>query len=262
MGKEIKTFKEELSLAYIENPCDVQATALWKTLRILNDFKTDFEVKDSRVERLKIWNEDSIFLHWNRNSNEINIQKERLETLKFMLIHNRYLENIPKDIFTKRTSYFRLIHNGEVQEKETTNNFIITEVNIQTELEKVSKFICDCYENIKPNVDEVKKWTKHSVFDNNLWIWIIDKKNNKPAGLGIAEIDKNVSEGSLEWIQALPEYRGKGLGEIIVKELLNRLRDKVNFITVSGEIDNNSNPEKLYRKCGFIGNDIWWVLRK
>ena len=32
------------------------------------------------------------------------------------------------------------------------------------------------------------------------------------------------------------------------------------FATVSGKVNNPTNPESLYRKCGFTGNDIWHIL--
>ena len=34
------------------------------------------------------------------------------------------------------------------------------------------------------------------------------------------------------------------------------------FATVSGKVDNETNPEALYRKCGFVGNDVWHILHK
>lgn len=35
-----------------------------------------------------------------------------------------------------------------------------------------------------------------------------------------------------------------------------------NFVTVSGSLDNKTNPEVLYRKCGFIDNDVWYICKK
>ncbi|HHV46283.1 MAG TPA: GNAT family N-acetyltransferase [Tissierellia bacterium] len=82
----------------------------------------------------------------------------------------------------------------------------------------------------------------------------------KPVALGIAELDKNVREGSLEWIQVIPEYRRRGLGQAVVNRLLLNFVGKADFVTVSGQVNNDTNPEKLYRKCGFQGNDIWHVI--
>jgi hypothetical protein len=36
--------------------------------------------------------------------------------------------------------------------------------------------------------------------------------------------------------------------------------EKADFVTVSGRVDNRTNPERLYRRCGFEGNDVWCVL--
>ena len=92
-------------------------------------------------------------------------------------------------------------------------------------------------------------------------MFICDADTSLPVALGIADFDSDIAEGSLEWIQVLPESRGHGLGQKIVLELLSRLKDKADFITVSGEADNPTNPEALYKKCGFSGDDIWYVIK-
>jgi hypothetical protein len=46
----------------------------------------------------------------------------------------------------------------------------------------------------------------------------------------------------------------------IVNELLIRLKSKAKFVTVSGQVGNETNPETLYRKCGFDCDDIWCVV--
>jgi ribosomal protein S18 acetylase RimI-like enzyme len=78
--------------------------------------------------------------------------------------------------------------------------------------------------------------------------------------LGIAEINRKVPEASLEWIQVLPNYRRLGIGTALVRELCMRVWPEVDFITVSGKVHSDSQPEKLYRCCGFTGSDVWWLL--
>jgi len=78
--------------------------------------------------------------------------------------------------------------------------------------------------------------------------------------LGIAEWDQNVSKVSLEWIQVHPAYRGKGLGKAVVAELLRRASTIAAFTTVSGRIEDGHWAESLYRRCGFSGSDVWWLL--
>lgn len=78
----------------------------------------------------------------------------------------------------------------------------------------------------------------------------------------MAELDAEIKEGILEWIQVSPEYRGKGLGKFVVNELLWRMKDKAEFATVSGKVNNSTNPRGLYIACGFFGEEIWHVMRK
>jgi len=171
-----------------------------------------------------------------------------------------------KDFYKKEYNeklFFRLIHNLKTINKiNLSDNYTIETININTQLEDVVDVINNCYADIGVNLSEVKEWTKKLVFDNNLWVYIKEIQNNKIAALGIAELDKELKEGMLEWIQVLPYYQGKGLGRAIVNELLNRMREKASFVTVSGEVDNQTNPEALYRKCGFTGNDVWHIMTK
>lgn len=110
--------------------------------------------------------------------------------------------------------------------------------------------------------EEIKSYFQHSVYSAELWIAVQECKSRKIVATGIAELDEQVGEGILEWIQVSPTYRGLGLGAYVVTELLTRIAKKAQFATVSGQINNPSKPENLYRKCGFQGNDIWHILRK
>ena len=89
-----------------------------------------------------------------------------------------------------------------------------------------------------------------------------EKATGKYVGCGIADFDAEAKELILEWIQVFPQYRGKKIGQLIVTELLFRMKDVADFATVSGKVGNSTNPEALYRKCGFVGNDVWHILHK
>jgi len=122
--------------------------------------------------------------------------------------------------------------------------------------------INQCYIGASITEADIKSYFQHSVYSAELWIAVQEWKTQKIVATGIAEFDEQVGEGILEWIQVSPTYRGLGLGTYIVTELLTRIAGKAQFATVSGQINNPSKPESLYRKCGFQGNDIWHVLRK
>lgn len=178
------------------------------------------------------------------------------------VIHEKYFEDSDLEEY-RDTTYFRLIHHlKKIEAVELKSDYEVKTVEISSEVDDIVHIINNSYEDIKVNKIQVEGWSKESVYDEKLWVFILDKLSKKPIALGIADFDQEMKEGSLEWIQVLPDYRGQGIGQVLVNELLIRLREKAAFVTVSGQSDNETKPEKLYRKCGFEGNDIWHVMRK
>lgn len=154
--------------------------------------------------------------------------------------------------------YFRLKH-----DLQTVEPVVVPEgfSLCQGTAEEFAAHIQECYGN-GMTVAEVRSFTEREVYCPELWLALRDDVTGKIVATGIAELDREIGEGILEWIQVSAEYRGRGLGTCIVKELLWRMKDKAKFATVSGQFNNPTNPEGLYRKCGFAGNDVWHILRK
>ncbi|SCG82415.1 hypothetical protein DW1_0807 [Proteiniborus sp. DW1] len=248
---------------YIKDPCKVLPNALWKTYDRLNNLQCSHTCIDDEILEIKGLEQKGVYILWNK-SREVNQSLQLImEESKFMIIHDDYFKKLDIHDYSQVEPYFRIKHdNKKILPYSLSEDFYIKQANVEEEFSEISDFIGRCYKNLHPSPETVKSWTTYRVFDNSLWIWIMDKQKNIPAALGIAEFDSSVPEGSLEWIQVLPEYQGKGLGKVLVLELLNRLKGRVEFTTVSGEVDNETNPERLYRSCGFYGNDVWWLLRK
>lgn len=155
--------------------------------------------------------------------------------------------------------YFRLKHNLiDIIKPVLPNGFALCDAA----LSDFAKHINKCYRGSKLTVDELDSYRKRKVYSKELWIAVMDCKNNKIIGTGIAELDTEIGEGILEWIQVSEEYRGIGIGKFIVNALLQRLKGRALFVTVSGQVNNSTNPESLYRKCGFEGNDIWHIMHR
>lgn len=122
--------------------------------------------------------------------------------------------------------------------------------------------ISQCYADIGITAAGLQSYIARPVYDAALWLAVKDDHTGKIVATGIAELDREIGEGILEWIQVSGEYRSRGLGSYIVAELLWRMKDSAQFATVSGQCHNPTNPEAMYRKCGFTGNDIWHILKK
>ena len=171
-----------------------------------------------------------------------------------------HADDAPTGFAKDATSYFRLIHHLQnIPNTTLPAHFALRNVILPQEAATAAEIINQSYPDMAQTAERVISWTNYPVFDKDLWLFIWDETTNSPAALGIADFDSSIGEGSLEWIQVLPEYRGRGLGQNIVTGLLTRLKNKAKFATVSGQKDNPSDPEGLYRKCGFTGSDIWYV---
>jgi len=259
MAIKTMNFHEALIAAYCENPCQVLPNALWKTLSWLDDWRSSFKVENSVVTELEAWHENRLMLYWSRERDQLPNLSQMPD---FALVHQDYLGSFPVSDFAGRTPYFRLMRKADEPEQPThiPEGYAFVDVNVFQEADTVVSLIGQCYPDLHPTAETVRSWFEHPTFDSSLWIWVMDTAKGIPVGLGIAELDKTIQEGSLEWIQVLPAYRGLGLGKSIVQKLLSRLAKQVKFITVSGEVDNATRPEALYRSCGFKGIDVWWLL--
>ena len=154
--------------------------------------------------------------------------------------------------------YFRLVHDlKSVASAAVPEGYS----PCQGTVEEYALHIHECYGN-GMTAEEVHGFTERKVYCPQLWIALRDNSTGKIVATGIGELDREIGESILEWIQVSEEHRGRGLGCYIVRELLWRMKGIAKFATVSGRCNNPSNPEKLYRKCGFTGNDIWHVMTR
>ena len=157
--------------------------------------------------------------------------------------------------------YFRIYHSMKnVKKPELTDYKIVTA--LPEDLETIVALINRSYDDLQVSREQMQCYTKTPVYCPDLWILAKESATGNCVGCGIADFDPEAEELILEWIQVLPEYRGKNIGTAIVEELLWRGKDIAKFATVSGKVENKTKPEALYRKCGFIGNDVWHILHK
>ena len=178
------------------------------------------------------------------------------ENMKIVLDADLHNVDVRKYIDEK---YFKLIHGMNDIEKPVLDSRYEM---LCCEVSEYAKHIATCYDDVGISTEELMNYQTHAVYDQNLWIAVTECGRNTIIASGIAEIDIEIKEGILEWIQVSPEHRGKGLGKFVVRELLWRMKDKVEFVTVSGKLDNPTNPKDLYLACGFSGEEIWHVMRK
>lgn len=157
--------------------------------------------------------------------------------------------------------YFRLRH--DLKDIGTAGSGAFACRNAaEVDLPIIADLINRSYTDLSVTEEQLRGYRTTAAFAPELWIIVCDARTQEYVGCGIADFDPEAREGVLEWIQVLPEHRGRGAGQFIVKELLRRMASRADFATVSGRVSNAANPERLYRKCGFTGDDVWHILTR
>ena len=156
--------------------------------------------------------------------------------------------------------YFRLYHNMKDIEHEAVN-----EVEILSGISDINEFvqlINASYSDLSVTAEQLEDYKKTPVFCSELWILLKEKSSGRVVAGGIADYDRECGELILEWIQVIPTFRGQGYGKTVVNSLLSKMKGIAEFATVSGKVNNAANPEGLYKRCGFTGDDVWHILTK
>ena len=178
-------------------------------------------------------------------------QQEMVATERIRIVHDIDYAGVPEGWTEDR--YFRLLHTLKTVEQVSPPG-----VTLETcfEAALMGAIISRCY-RIQPS-DMLKTMQQHGTYWLALWILARDRAGTE-MGSGIALLDAVTGEGSLEWVQVLPRHRQCGVGRAVVLELLNRMKSRADFVTVSGRVDSPV-AESLYRSCGFTGEDVWHIL--
>lgn len=247
---------------YRQDPCRMLPNAYWKTASRLDQAALILKhAPTGRLTAFAVRQDSKILAFWCSEPSNIPLSEMQLARAELALVHQDCLAVFSKNVFSHRQPFFRLIHKAPSKIYHCPEGFTFQKAYPEDEVDAVASIIRRCYVNMNVTPEVVKGWLAHPVYDPDLWLWVIEADSGQKVGLGIAELDPEVPEASLEWIQVLPQYRGLGLGRTIVAELLQRTGKKADFTTVSGRKDDPSLPESLYRKCGFTGSDVWWLLR-
>ena len=161
----------------------------------------------------------------------------------------------------KNQLYFRLIHDLRSIPDCNQSEFRL-EPTSPEQGELITAIVNQSYPDIRITKDMVQAMQNSSAYCPELWILAREEETGAAVGCAMGEFDPQSGEMSIEWVQVLPPFRRRGIGKILVSELLRRTPEGTRFVTVSGQVANDSNPEALYRCCGFTGNDYWHILSK
>lgn len=174
------------------------------------------------------------------------------------VLHQRDMGQAPPG-WKLNTVYFRLRHDlRDIGVSDLPGYRMVTAG--EPDAEDIAEIINRSYIDCRISRETILDYTQTPVYVPGLWVFAEDERNGERAACGLAALDRETGEMSLEWIQVLPGYRRRGIGGALVNELLRRGTAMARFATVSGKVGSESNPEGLYRRCGFTGRDYWHIL--
>jgi len=237
---------------YLENKTSLLPSALWKVSKDINNLRLE---RISNPLSLRLLTNDKLFIYYDESNKYLDYFKFNAKYFDLILLNERYFN--AKVFNNEYTEFFKLSHSlKSIKDFSLDSQFEIRKAKVE-QSNLISKFICDCYPDLKPTPKTVVSWSSHPTYDENLWIWIWDKVNNTPAALSISEFDPTIKEGALEWVQVHPNYQGHGLGKNLVYLTLNKLSNIADFATVGGK---NPIALKLYQSCGFNNKENFYVF--
>lgn len=164
--------------------------------------------------------------------------------------------------YYKLERFFRIYHDLEdLGQVSVPSGFRLRDFDFSREedYEIGLNIIKNSYENMDISVEKLKSYRETAVFNESLWFFIEEAESEMPIAFIIGDLDLDLAEGIIEWLQVSKDFRKMGLASILLMEFLSRLKEIGNFATVSGDLDNASDPLGVYRKNGFIGEDVWYI---
>ena len=251
-----------LRALYRRNPARVLPGPLWQTIAMLPRLECRFLGDAEAPAGVELREPGRSLVYGTPGRDALKAASVKLDGVPVVQIHDDFVEPLLR-WFDRRDTFFRLVRTDhELPLRAPVPGYVIREIDTTTELPLVATFLQTCSAMPVPGMPELISRTIRPVFEPRLWLWAVDKTTRRPIGMAIADADSFSSEGSLVWIQVLPDVRGMGIGTMLVQELLCRLDQEVAFVTATGATGNPCEPERLLRRCGFTGRDIWWTLRR
>lgn len=176
------------------------------------------------------------------------------------IVHNdEFDETMLDKYFDKR--FFRLIHHLSNIPEFDISGVKLKVIQPSRNEELVEMINCSyAHSEIRVSADDLNSLSTTQVYCPELWLAAI--LDGRIIGSIICDFDIEVGEAVIEWLQVRPEYRSRGIASALICKALKTMSSFADFATVSGECDNITNPERVYRHCGFEGNDIWHILNK
>lgn len=255
-------FLPALATVYRENPGQVLPNAFWKTLGFAEAATPRLTTADGLVSELALADAQTLYFYWGRDRRRWPFTTAEIQRQTWLLVHADYLPAVAGD-FALRRPYFRLrLGAASPAPGAAPGGFALRSADPPREALAIADLIARCQPGLPIDATAIRALTTTPAYAADYWLWAIDTASGRPAGLVIADYDPVLREGCIEFLHVDPAYRRHGLGTWLVQAVAARLRQQAELVTVAGELQSATPAQGLYRRCGFVGADVWWLLRR
>jgi GNAT superfamily N-acetyltransferase len=252
-------FVKEVEKQYLINPCQVSCIAFWKITRICLESET-YRIADNGHTYLYAIRDQRLEFYWSDDKDRFILTQDQLQALELLVLHEDFHILIAESLKAANVQkIYPLIYDSTFSYRiNLSEDFLIADFDFNKEQEflAAAELLNRCYPNHNYDAEGIFGWRDQPVFDDSLWIWVRTRGSNESVGLGISTYQESINETYLDWIQVLPQFQRKGIGKILVGEIINRAIEKSNIIRVTGKVDG------FYEKCGFGGTERWCLITR
>jgi len=165
--------------------------------------------------------------------------------------------------FDHRDAFIRMLHvGGDLPLRAAVPGYTVREVDVAEELPLVATLLRASSGVEARGMEDVLAWARRPVFHPHAWLWAVDRATKRPTGLAVADVDSEAQEASLVCLEVLPDHRNRGVGTMLLQELIARLERMAPVTTATLPLRSGTHPDHLFSACGFSGHAIWWRLRR
>jgi GNAT superfamily N-acetyltransferase len=262
MDVNSRDFIERVRALYEDNPGYISSIPFWKLEEMLARSRTHETVEGANTCLYAV-DGDRLVFYWSDNSEEFMLTPEDTASFSFLVLH----EDFYRLAETQLTHYeasptYTLFYDFSFEDANDAGSraagYSLTGFDFgrDQEYEALADLIKETDSHYRLTGERARQWTKSPAFDPALWLWAVERGTGSRVGAAVSNHNPGMRETDLDWFYVLPVHQGKGIGRMLVRETIDRSKERSKVIRLGGVAD------EFYMKCGFRRKDKWFIVRK
>lgn len=247
---------------YRAGPLQILPQPLWKAASRLGTLECRFVTHGGQTTGVELRQPGTFLVYGTLTGEPLAAASVKLDGVPVVWIHADLAAPLTP-WFDHRDAFVRMLHvGGDLPLKAAVPGYSVREVDLTEELPLAATLLRASSGGSARGMDDVMAWARRPVVQPHAWLWAIDRTTRRPAALAVADVDTETREASLVCLEVLPDHRNRGVGTMLLQELMGRLERMAAITTVTLPLRMGTHPDHLFSACGFSGHTVWWRLTR